>query len=56
MENGVKEKQLTVSRVNPLIRVLARLFGGIDGRKRRIPIIVISDKDGCTITVDRARL
>ena len=51
-----KQKQLRVSRVNPLIRIPAKLFNNIDGRKRRIPIIVVSDKNGCTITVDRARL
>ena len=54
--DDLKKKELKVSRVNPLIRIPAKLFTDIDGRKRIIPIIVISDKDGCTITVDRARL
>jgi len=52
----LKKKELKVSRVNPLVRVPARLFTGIDGRKRKIPLIITTDKDGCTITVDRARL
>jgi len=52
----LKKKELKVSRVNPLIRIPARLFDGIDKRKRRIPLVMIFAKDGCTIMVDRARL
>ena len=45
-------KDITVSRVNPLIRIPARLFKNIDKRKKRIPLKVYYNDYQCTIEVD----
>lgn len=46
------EKQITVSRVNPLVRIPAVLFKGIDKRKRRIPLVVDYDNGRCIVKID----
>ena len=50
------KKQSKQEQINAIVRVPASLFKGIDKRKRRIPIIMITDGAECVITVDRARL
>ena len=54
--NVLLKKELKISRINSIVRVPASLFEGIDKRKRKIPIIMITDGAECVITVDRARL
>jgi hypothetical protein len=51
----MSKKEITVSRVNPLIRVPAVLFKGIDKRKRKIPLTITSEETKITIELSQSK-